>query len=168
MPIRSIEEYLRPLDIAFEEYTFIDYGCGKGRALLLASEYPFERIIGVEYAPELVVIAQRNIELYRSGTQRCRSITVVESDAAAFAPPAVPTVYFLYNPFDGVVLTKVLDRIRRCNLQNRRLNYLIYVEPRERSCIDADCEWRKVVDHGGWLLFQHVRSPDTLTPSRPR
>jgi hypothetical protein len=40
-------------DIAFEDYTFVDFGSGKGRALLLASEYPFKRILGLEFSPEL-------------------------------------------------------------------------------------------------------------------
>jgi hypothetical protein len=32
---------LESLDIAFEGFTFIDFGSGKGRALLMASEYPY-------------------------------------------------------------------------------------------------------------------------------
>src|SRR5690349_10766861 len=31
-------------------YTFVDYGSGKGRALVLAAEYGFRRVVGVEYA----------------------------------------------------------------------------------------------------------------------
>src|SRR5207237_9526545 len=31
-----------------ERYAFIDYGSGKGKALLLAAAHPFRRIIGVE------------------------------------------------------------------------------------------------------------------------
>ena len=44
---------LAGFDIAFEDYTFVDFGSGKGRALLLASEYPFKRILGLEFSPEL-------------------------------------------------------------------------------------------------------------------
>ena len=43
------------------DFTFIDLGCGKGRVLLMASDYPFKKIIGVEFMPELHRAAQKNI-----------------------------------------------------------------------------------------------------------
>src|ERR1700688_3075147 len=55
--------------IAFEDFTFIDFGSGKGRALLLASEYPFRRIVGLEFSPELHLTAEENIARYTSATQ---------------------------------------------------------------------------------------------------
>ena len=45
-------EMLAALNITFEDFTFIDLGSGKGRALLMASDYPFLRIVGVELLPE--------------------------------------------------------------------------------------------------------------------
>ena len=53
-PVRlgAFAEFMRVLPIRHEEFTFIDVGCGKGRALLLASEFPFRRIVGVELSPE--------------------------------------------------------------------------------------------------------------------
>jgi hypothetical protein len=44
-----------------EDFTVIDFGSGKGRALIVASECPFRRIIGVEFALELHRDAQQNI-----------------------------------------------------------------------------------------------------------
>ena len=60
-----------------ERFTFIDLGCGKGRTLLMASQYPFRRIIGVELLSELHRIAQQNIRDFRSSLQRCSDITSV-------------------------------------------------------------------------------------------
>jgi len=40
-----------PIDLS--KFTFIDLGAGKGRALLMASDYLFQKIIGVEFMPEL-------------------------------------------------------------------------------------------------------------------
>src|SRR5690242_5062036 len=37
----------------FGDFTFIDLGSGKGRTLLMASDYPFRAIIGVELLPAL-------------------------------------------------------------------------------------------------------------------
>ncbi len=44
-----------PRDLA--DYTFVDIGAGKSRTLLLASRYSFAKIVGVEFAKELVACA---------------------------------------------------------------------------------------------------------------
>ncbi|MBZ5489392.1 MAG: class I SAM-dependent methyltransferase [Acidobacteriia bacterium] len=49
---------------ALQDFTFIDLGSGKGRALLMAAQYGFKRIIGVEFMPELHRVAQENIRKY--------------------------------------------------------------------------------------------------------
>lgn len=48
-----LRQILDRLPLDFEEYTFIDLGSGKGRALLIASEYPFRAVVGVELSPKL-------------------------------------------------------------------------------------------------------------------
>jgi len=53
-----------PMDLG--EFTFVDVGSGKGRTLLMASEYPFRRIVGVELLPALHQIAQENLASYTS------------------------------------------------------------------------------------------------------
>ncbi len=55
------QEMMSSLPIAFSEFTFVDLGSGKGRTLLMASEYPFRRIVGVEILPELHRAAEKNI-----------------------------------------------------------------------------------------------------------
>jgi hypothetical protein len=92
-----------------EGCSFIDYGSGKGRALLLASHYPFAEILGVEFAVDLHHIAMRNIEQYRSGTaQACTAIHPILSDAAQFRPPAGELVVLFHNPFTRPLMEKVL------------------------------------------------------------
>jgi hypothetical protein len=58
------EQLMQALPIDFTQFTFIDLGSGKGRVLLMASAYPFKRIIGVEFMPELHRVAQENIRKY--------------------------------------------------------------------------------------------------------
>jgi predicted O-methyltransferase YrrM len=62
---------LESFDRALEGLTFIDFGSGKGRALWMASEYPFRQLIALEFSPELHRIAEANITRYFSPTQRC-------------------------------------------------------------------------------------------------
>ena len=153
-PIGSIDAYLRALPIAFEGYTFVDYGCGKGRALLLASEFPFKSIIGVEYASMLVDVALDNIRKYNSASQKCKNLRVFESDATHFQPPSAPSVYFLYNPFGREVLEAVLRQIQRANAGPTHMNYLIYIGPRHRRCLEATSDWIIFADHGNWVVYR--------------
>lgn len=64
------------LSAPVDELTFVDLGAGKGRAMLLASELPFRRIVGVEFSPELCDVARRNLRTNRRwsmSTTRSRS-----------------------------------------------------------------------------------------------
>jgi hypothetical protein len=89
---------LAGLDIAFENYTFVDFRSGKGRALLPASEFPFRRILGLEFSPELHRTAEENIRRYNSATQKCRDIQSLNVDFADFALPPEASVLFFFHP----------------------------------------------------------------------
>lgn len=118
------------LDLPFEEYTFIDFGSGKGRALLLASEFPFQRIIGLEFSPELHRIAEENIGLYQSETQRCKDIQSQNVDFVTFALPREPLVLFFFDPCHERVLSEILNNLRDSLRTVSRPLFLIYVAPR--------------------------------------
>ena len=77
-------EMMAALPIDFHQFTFIDIGSGKGRTLLMASEFPFRRILGVEILPELDRAARENIQAYKSPMQRCAKIESVCADARDF------------------------------------------------------------------------------------
>ena len=55
------KEMMAYLKIDFQEFTFIDIGSGKGRVLLMAADYPFRRILGIELLPALHRVAQENL-----------------------------------------------------------------------------------------------------------
>jgi hypothetical protein len=100
------------LHFPLEERAFVDYGSGKGKALLLASELPFKRAVGVEFSPELHRAAERNIAAFRSRRQRCADVRSVCLDAAEFEVPRDDLVLYFYNPFAGPVMNRVLERVR--------------------------------------------------------
>jgi len=103
----------RSLDIDYSRYQFIDLGSGKGRVLLVASEFPFKRIVGVEFAVQLHKTALDNVKRYKSDTQRCEDITCVHGDAVHYTFPNEPTVLFMANPFGPPILTPVLRKLER-------------------------------------------------------
>ncbi len=85
-------EILNSMPVAVDGFTFVDLGSGKGRTLLMASEYPFRRIIGVEILVELNKIAQQNIVRYRSERQKCFAIEVTRlATPRSFEIPARST-----------------------------------------------------------------------------
>lgn len=93
-----------PLD----SYTFVDMGAGMGRALLLAAEFPFRTVIGVEMHPALARIGRRNMARWRATGRARASMRMMQTDAADFTLPPGPCVVFLFNPFGAPVLRRML------------------------------------------------------------
>lgn len=98
-------------------YTFLDIGCGKGRALLVASELPFRRVVGIELNPKLAEVARTNFDVWTRShasdptAPLLAPIDMLEQDALELALPAGPTLIFLFHPFEAPLLRKLLRRI---------------------------------------------------------
>ena len=114
----AFRDALGAVSIPHEEFTFIDFGSGKGRTLLIASGFPFKRVIGVEYCKQLNDVAQQNILRFPASARRCDQVESIEADATQFPIPDEPLVVFLNNPFAEPVMSKVVknvvDSFRRC------------------------------------------------------
>jgi hypothetical protein len=108
-------------------FTFIDIGAGQGRASLLASDYPFERIIGIEHGRELYESALANLQRYRNPRQRCDAVECIWADALAWEMPAVPTVFYLCEPFREPLLGRMAARIQQSLGAAPRPAYVLYV-----------------------------------------
>lgn len=131
--IRALDEC--SLDLS--RFTFIDLGSGKGRALLLAKNYPFKRIIGVEFAAELHNIALANIAM--AGDER---FELINDDAASFEFPDGPLLIYMFNPFGPVVARPVAIKLMKCWREAPRPIRIIYLNP---TCLS---EW---ID-AGWTV----------------
>jgi len=117
---------IETLDIDLRDFTFVDLGSGKGRTLLMASEFPFHRIVGVELLPELHEIAQKNVSAFNDEKQRCREIELLCCDAREYQFPAEPIVLYLFNPLPAAALQAVIGDLERSLQQNPRPARLIY------------------------------------------
>jgi SAM-dependent methyltransferase len=84
-----------------EGYCFVDLGCGKARPLLIASEFPFRRLVGVELSPDLANIARANAARIRRDFPGRPAIDIVEGDASRFMLPSGNIVLFVYHAFDA-------------------------------------------------------------------
>jgi SAM-dependent methyltransferase len=125
------------LPIEFDQFTFIDLGSGKGRTLLMASEYPFMRIVGVELIGELHRAAEQNIREYRKPTQRCAQIESVMADARDFGFPNDPLLLYLFNPLPEHALSDVVQQIERSLAQAPRPVWIVYHNPLLENTLGA-------------------------------
>jgi predicted RNA methylase len=119
-------EILDAARVRYEDFVFIDLGSGKGRTLLMASDYPFRRIIGAEIIPELHAVALQNIKRYHSEDQKCFALEAWLGDAREFPFPPEPMLVYLFNPFPEDILRTVLDRMWESLRENPREAYVIY------------------------------------------
>ncbi len=126
-------------------FTFIDLGCGKGRPLLLAEEYNFRRIIGVEISGRLAKVAAANAA--RVESQR---ISVVCADARRVRFPSGPLVVFLFNPFRAEILAAVAQRLS----QHTNELYVVYINPLYGDLI-TDIPRMKYFAHDDWCTVWH-------------
>jgi len=117
-----------------ERTAFIDIGAGKGRAMLLASELPFRRIVGVELHPALAATARTNIEHWQA-TYPAPPMRLEEADAMRLRFPAGPCLLFLFNPFDIVLMDRMLDRLAAQFRHRIGELDLLYVNDEQRDLI---------------------------------
>ena len=122
-------ESIRGLAIDYSQFQFLDLGSGKGRTLLMASEYPFRRILGVEVVPTLHRAALENIGKYKSQTQKCFTLESVCGDARDFQFPPEPLVLFLFNPLPEAGLRVVMANLRASLREHPRPVYVVYHNP---------------------------------------
>ena len=144
---------MQALPIDFGQFTFIDIGSGKGRALLLASEFPFRRITGVELLPELHRIAQKNLARFtaRGGMPPMESVC---GNATEFEFPLEPLIVFFFHPLMEAGFRKVLGNLQSSFAQNPRPLFVVYANPIFEMLLAADPCMRKVTGTHQWVMYE--------------
>jgi SAM-dependent methyltransferase len=138
----------------FHDFAFVDLGSGKGRALLMASDYPFRRIIGVELLPELHAIAEENVRQYSSYRQQCRSFQLHCGDARRFQLPPEPLVVFIFDPFPEDILREVIAGVGRSVREAPRKVYLAYQNPISERMVAELLGMRKIAGTMQYAIFE--------------
>jgi SAM-dependent methyltransferase len=114
---------------SLNEFTFVDFGSGKGRALLAAADYAFKRIVGVEFSPALHAKSVDNIRKYSNPGRKCFDVCSVCMDAEDFAIPDGPCVFYFFDPFRGGVMKRVLANIAHAHRRSGSKMFIIFYAP---------------------------------------
>jgi SAM-dependent methyltransferase len=123
VPPSVMTQAIAELPLRPAEFTFVDLGCGKGRALLVAAEFPFPRLLGVELATELCEAARANVASNADWSAR---ISILNQDATTVVYPDGRLLIFMFHPFLAPVLRKVLANLERQLPRAPREVYLLY------------------------------------------
>jgi predicted RNA methylase len=125
-------ELLEKLPVDLRDSGFLDYGCGKGRALFCAEYSGFNELIGVELDDELIKDAEQNLSTYSQ--KRTEShFTFVHQDAVDFKIPGNCRVFYFFNPFSDKVMEKVAENILNYRKTIDKTIYIVYVNPKYDS-----------------------------------
>jgi SAM-dependent methyltransferase len=139
----------------FHDFVFLDLGSGKGRTLLMAADYPFRRIVGVELLPALHQAAQDNLSKYRGESQECFALESVCADATEFPLPAEPTVLYLFNPFPESGLRRMIANLEQSLRAHPRAVYVLYHNPLLEHVVSESATLSKI---GGTHQYAIYRS----------
>jgi cyclopropane fatty-acyl-phospholipid synthase-like methyltransferase len=120
----------------YSQYTFIDVGSGKGRVLFVAAEYPFRKVMGVEFSNALHDDAVANLKRYKFPRRRCADIEPVHADAREFEFPNDNLVIYLFNPFGDEVMERMLENLERSLKRHPRHVIVVMLWPEHSDVVE--------------------------------
>jgi len=141
-PILALQKLFSMLIIP-NNSIFVDFGCGKGKVLIIASEFGFKEVRGIDFSSELCKIAVNNCLKYKERVQNTIEYSVFESDVVDYQVRDDENVFYLFNPFDARILENVLNNIQLSLSRFPRKIWIIYSEPRYRSIIENSNTFKK-------------------------
>ena len=148
----TLERVLDGLGITPQD-SIIDFGCGKGGALITLAKYPFAKITGIELSPKLIDIARRNLRKLWID-----NVTVVFGEATEFTALDDYNYIYFFNPFPCPVMQKVLDNLKNSLNRKPRKVTIIYLNPECHDIIVTDSPFTKRQEFGHPTLTYYIYS----------
>jgi len=115
----------------------IDIGCGKGRAMCVAAHYGVANMSGIDLSRELCDAASKNLAFTKTRLPGLE-YKIINNDAFYFSIPEDADCIFLFNPFDEVIMSAVVNNIRGSQEKNPRKMTIIYLNPLHKDLFTAE------------------------------
>ncbi len=153
-PAGPLKAIFKSLAIDHSRFIFLDLGSGLGRAVFGAAQFPFKKIIGVEFARNLHDDAVRNLDRVDRAKLRCKDIELICLDASQYKFPDEPLVVYLANPFSAEVMTGVVDNLGRSIAAKPRDLYVVLYNP---VCdpVFAALPWLQKIQEGYQTIYRN-------------
>ena len=121
IPFRKLMKKLSPLN----DFVFVDYGAGKGRSMILAQEFGFAKVKGLEFSLSLYNSAQKNIQNHIKKRGKA-NFELLNRDVSAYTVKKEDNFFYFFNPFNDFILTQCLNNIHASLKKDPRKAFLIY------------------------------------------
>lgn len=148
-PTRLFHEMIAALDVPVNDFTLVDFGCGKGRTLLQAARFGFKKAVGVEFSKDLATIAMANAK--RMGLEE--KVVVVCQDAVAFEPPLENCVFYFFLPFLDPVMSVVVQNIKRSLVARPRQFRIVCYDPPRGGYLERDQTLETVLRAPTYVIY---------------
>ena len=122
---------------SIEDYTFIDFGCGKGRAMIVATEFPFREVVGVDLSPALAATARVNAAKVAKQFPDRPRVTIAEANVIDFPLPSGKLAIFAYHPFGADVLARIVRNLEAALAADTPHVFFVYDFPVHSEILDA-------------------------------
>ena len=113
---------------------FVDIGCGKGRAMCIAANNGVTKITGIDFSKELCAAAALNLAKTKEHFPTLQ-YKIINNDAFYFDIPDDADCIFMFNPFDDVIMSGVINNIEESIHQNPRKITIIYLNPLQKHLL---------------------------------
>lgn len=123
--------------------TFVDLGCGKGRALVIAARHGYPSVVGVEFVGDFCETARENLAAFQRRTGNQSKVEVLHQDAATYRPGPDTTTFFFYNPFPAEVLAAAAQNIHDSWRTHPREVRVIYARAEHAEVFEDSPLWRR-------------------------
>jgi len=143
-----IYEILNSIPLQSNTFAFVDMGSGKGRALLVASEFPFVKIVGVELSQHLHRIAEENIKRYHPASQRCTTFHLHCMNVVDYVYGPEPLVLFLADPFGRETVGSVVANLEASLRATPREAFVVYIYPQFEDLLRRSRFFRRIREGG--------------------
>ncbi len=165
--IRHFKKLMKILNIP-EGSVFVDLGSGKGRILLMASKYGFKRVVGIEISSKLSEIARNNLEIYEKRSKRPLKVTVINVDVLQYNISDDENVFYLFRPFDGFIMEKIIKKIKNSLKRSPRRIWLIFNNFQYNDLFESEPIFQRFIEfaYGGTEFTVYVTNGGSIVKQR--